>query len=113
MPLGSDVDQAQRLAAGSILETPNLTDELAYILDLSRQLPLPPARPVTRTALAELAAWQNEMDNAAFVWAILTLLGQEPPLSERPPDDPTNQLLHSKSGAPLCPFADSALQPAT
>jgi hypothetical protein len=162
MPVGSNIDQAQKLAAGSILETPNLTDELtdkeaqpllewglaqaqaavpaglvrhfvtalpgddrreallrctrpvrrvvrvintltgvrhslalrevsdelAYILDLSRQLPLPPARPVTRTALAELAAWQKDMDNGAFVWAILTLLGEEPPPRGRPTDRP-------------------------
>jgi hypothetical protein len=172
MPIGSNVDLAQKLAVGSILETPNLTaeltdkeaqplidwgvsqakaavptglvrhlvvalpgddgreavlqrtrpvrrvmrainsltadrhhlalrevcEELAYILDLSRQLPLPRAGNVTRTALAELAAWQREMDPYAFVWAILTLLGEEPTPPDGATDHPEIGDLDERSG---------------
>jgi hypothetical protein len=59
------------------LEPAVVAEEIAYILELAARLPDPPPQDILHTTLAELAGWQAEMDNLAFVWALLTLLGVE------------------------------------
>jgi hypothetical protein len=64
------------------LEPVVVAEEIAYILELAARLPDPPPQGVLPTTLAELAGWQVEMDNQAFVWALLTLLGVEPAIEQ-------------------------------
>jgi hypothetical protein len=64
-----------------------VAEELAYIFELAGRLPNPPPEGILSTTLAELAGWQAEMDNAAFVWALLTLLGAKPEVAPHPGDE--------------------------
>jgi hypothetical protein len=68
------------------LQPEALVEELQYVVELSKRLPSPPPLVTTETTLAELAAWQTGMDNATFVWAILTLFGSTSALKEKPED---------------------------
>ena len=55
-----------------------VVEELQYLLDKARNLPDPPPQEVSHSQLADLAARQGDMDNGAFVQAVLALLGDTP-----------------------------------
>ena len=74
------------------LEPEVVAEELAYIFERAGRLPNPPPKGILSTTLAELAGWQAGMDNAAFVWALLTLLGAEPEGEQ----DPGNEELQGE-----------------
>jgi hypothetical protein len=65
------------------LEPAVVTEEIAYIFELAKRLPDPPPQDILHPTLADLAGWQVEMDNLAFVGALLTLLGVESETEQR------------------------------
>jgi hypothetical protein len=56
-----------------------LFEELKYVVELAGGLPHPPSLTDPQVPLAELSAQQADLDNAAFVQAILALLGSPSP----------------------------------
>lgn len=59
------------------LEPGQVAEELALVLDLADRLPRPPvpqARAARSSVMADLAAWQTEMDDRTFVRSVLALL---------------------------------------
>ena len=59
------------------LEPGQVAEELALVLDLADRLPWPPvlqARDARSSMVADLAAWQTEMDDQTFVRSVLALL---------------------------------------
>jgi len=82
------IKAVNRLAAERHELKPDVVaEEMDYILELAGRLPNPPPKDILSTTLAELAGWQAGMDNAAFVWALLTLLGAEPDIEQEPGDE--------------------------
>ncbi|MGD8795036.1 MAG: hypothetical protein PVF47_20980, partial [Anaerolineae bacterium] len=65
------------------LEPAVVAEEIAYIFELAKRLPDPPPQDILHPTLADLAGWQVEMDNLAFVGALLTLLGVESETEQR------------------------------
>jgi len=59
------------------LEPEQVAEELTLVLDLADRLPRPPvlqAHSVRSSGVADLAAWQTEMDDRTFVRSVLALL---------------------------------------
>ena len=59
------------------LEPGQVAEELTLVLDLAERLPRPPelqGRAARASAVADLAAWQTEMDDPTFVRSVLALL---------------------------------------
>lgn len=62
------------------LSPEDLFEELKYVVELAERLPHPPSLTEPRVPLAELSAQQADLDNAAFVLAIVALLGSPSPI---------------------------------
>jgi hypothetical protein len=62
------------------LSPQDLFEELEYVVELGRRLPYSPTLTDPRVPVAELSARQADLDNIAFVQAILALLGSPPPV---------------------------------
>jgi len=77
-PVRRIIKVVSRLAADRhVLEPEQVAEELTLVLDLADRLPRPPAlhaRPVRSSVVADLAAWQMEMDDRTFVRSVLALL---------------------------------------
>jgi hypothetical protein len=61
------------------LSPQDLFEELKYVVELAGGLPHPPFLTDPQVPLAELSAQQVDLDNAAFIQAILALLGSPSP----------------------------------
>jgi hypothetical protein len=61
------------------LSPQDLFEELKDVVELAAGLPRPPSLTDPQVALAELSAQQADLDNAAFVRAVLALLGSPSP----------------------------------
>jgi hypothetical protein len=65
------------------LSSEELFEELQYLLELAERLPHPPTLTDPQVPLAELSARQSDLDNAAFVKAIMILLESPPPIETK------------------------------
>jgi hypothetical protein len=62
------------------LSPEDLFEELKYVVELAGRLPHPPSLTDPQVPLAELTGRQADLDNAAFVQAIVALLGSSSPI---------------------------------